>query len=49
MWIDDAVVLAVSGLVIKETATMIIKLKTKKNGNGKNNLKGLLEDIRATG
>jgi hypothetical protein len=48
--VDNAVIVAVAGLVAKEATTMIIKLLGRKNGgNGKNTLRGLLEDIRGQG
>jgi len=47
--IENGVLVAVSGLIIKEGANLWIKYKTNKSGNGKNNLKGLLEDIRGQG
>ena len=47
--INDAVLIAVSGLLVKEGANMWLKYRANKSGNGKNNLKGLLEDIRGQG
>ncbi len=49
IWISYPLVIAVGGLLIKEGASMFIKYKANKNGNGKNNIKGLLEDIRSQG
>ena len=47
--IDDAVLIAVVGLTVKEGANLWLKYKSKKNGNGKDNLRGILEDIKGTG
>jgi hypothetical protein len=47
--VDNAVIVAVAGLIAKETTMGIIKLLGKRTGNGKNTLRGLLEDIRGQG
>lgn len=47
--IDDAVLIAVGGLVVKEGANLWLRYKSKKGGNGKNTLMGLLGDIRGQG
>ena len=52
VWIDDAVLIAVGGLVVKEGASVIMKLRAKRNGNGNGKdavVKGLLQDIKAQG
>ena len=47
--IDDAIVIAVGGLVAKEATALIIKLRARRNGNGKDQIKGLLTDIKGLG
>lgn len=48
--VDDAVLLTVVGLVIKEGSSMFVKIRMKKKDNGKENgIRGLLEDIRGQG
>jgi len=47
--IDDAIVIAVGGLVAKEATALIIKLRARRNGNGKDHVKGLLTDIKGLG
>ena len=47
--IDDAIVIAVCGLVAKEATALIIKLRARRNGNGKDQIKGLLTDIKGLG
>ena len=47
--IDDAIVIAVGGLVAKEVTALIIKLRVRRNGNGKDHIKGLLTDIKGQG
>jgi hypothetical protein len=50
--IDDAIVIAVGGLVAKEATALIIKLRARRNGNGKgynSQLTGLLTDIKGQG
>jgi hypothetical protein len=50
--IDDAIVIAVGGLVAKEATALIIKLRARRNGNGKvgaAQIAGLLTDIKGVG
>jgi hypothetical protein len=47
--IDDAIVIAVGGLVAKEATTLIMKLRARRNGNGKDHIAGLLSDIKGQG
>jgi hypothetical protein len=48
--IDDAIVIAVAGLLTKEGVMAFIKYRAKKNYNHNGNgLRGLLEDIRGQG
>jgi hypothetical protein len=47
--ISDAVVIAVTGLLAKEVGLLFLKFKGRKKENGKNNFRGLLEDIRGQG
>jgi capsule polysaccharide export protein KpsE/RkpR len=52
VWIDDAVLIAVGGLVVKEGASVIMKLRAKRNGNGKDKaaqISSLLSDIKGQG
>ncbi len=52
IWIDDAVLIAVGGLVMKEGASLVMKLRAKRNGNGNGKdsaIKGLLQDIKGQG
>jgi hypothetical protein len=57
--VDDAIVVAVSGLVIKEVAVFAMKLRSRRGGNGNGRrgssyndlapMKGTLEDIKGQG
>lgn len=47
--IDDAIVIAVGGLIVKEATSLIIKLKSRGKGNGKDHIHGLLSEIKGQG
>jgi hypothetical protein len=47
--IDDAIVIAVAGLLTKEGVMAFLKYKSKKNNQNGNGLRGLLEDIKGQG
>jgi hypothetical protein len=47
--IDDAIVIAVAGLLTKEGVMAFLKYRSRKSNQNGNGLKGLLEDIKGQG